>query len=254
MQHRKQWIVVLLVIASLQLAACAQKPAMVEKIQPAKLEEIEGTDFKRVILTEKAAERIGLSTTAVREAEVTRQREVSGKIMTSSSDTETGTILVRVPLIEADLATLDRSRPVVVLPFDDDSEDEGTETEELEAEEVDDIEDEDDNDNGTVLYFSISKTGKRPLAAEQPVRVRLPLISSIAQHKIIPYQAVIYDVTGGTWVYVKEADALAFVRQSITIDYIEGDIAYLTDGPPVGAEVVIVGGAELYGTETGVSK
>jgi hypothetical protein len=55
----------LLVLVALQLAACAPKSATTEKINPATLEEIDGSKLKRVILTEKAAERIDLQTVPV---------------------------------------------------------------------------------------------------------------------------------------------------------------------------------------------
>jgi len=55
----------LMMAASLQLAACGPKSATIEKINPSTLEEIEGSDLKRVILTQKAAERINLQTVPV---------------------------------------------------------------------------------------------------------------------------------------------------------------------------------------------
>jgi len=70
---------------------------------------------------------------------------------------------------------------------------------------------------------------------------------------IIPYSAVIYDVNGDAWVYTNP-EPLVFIRQSVSIDYIEGDLAFLTEGSSAGTNVVTVGGAELYGAETGVSK
>ena len=62
MKHINRWVIMVLVIAGLQLAACAPKSATTEKIAPSKLEPIEGTDLSKVILTEKAAERIGIET------------------------------------------------------------------------------------------------------------------------------------------------------------------------------------------------
>jgi len=55
----------LMMAASLQLAACGPKSATIEKINPSTLEEIDGSDLKRVILTQKAAERINLQTVPV---------------------------------------------------------------------------------------------------------------------------------------------------------------------------------------------
>ena len=63
---RINWLLsILLIITGLQLAACGPKSATTEKINPATLEEIEGSELKRVILTEKAAERIDLQTVSV---------------------------------------------------------------------------------------------------------------------------------------------------------------------------------------------
>jgi hypothetical protein len=47
---------------------------------------------------------------------------------------------------------------------------------------------------------------------------------------------------------------LTFVRHAIHIDHIQGDLAVLSDGPPVGTALVIVGAAELFGAETGIGK
>jgi hypothetical protein len=67
----------------------------------------------------------------------------------------------------------------------------------------------------------------------------------------IPYAAVLYDPQGNTWTFTTKGE-LSFVRSPITVDHIEGDVAYLSDGPPAGTQVVIVGAAELYGAEIGV--
>ena len=68
---------------------------------------------------------------------------------------------------------------------------------------------------------------------------------------VIPYGAVLYDADGAAWVYVNP-EPLTYVRERVTVDYIQGGQAVLTDGPPEGTPVVSVGAAELYGTETGV--
>jgi hypothetical protein len=149
MRHSKRWIpmVALLLIAGLQLVACGQTPsATTTKIQPAKIEKIDGTEFNRVVLTEKAAQRINIQTTPIREEQV----------------------------------------------------------------------------NGT-------------------------------QRKVIPYSAVVYGLKGETWTYTNP-QPLTFVRQPITVDYIEGDKAFLADGPAAGTAVVTVGVPELYGADTGIGK
>lgn len=146
MKNINRWIIVLLIVAALQLSACAPKSAKVEKIQPFQLELVDGTDLKRVILTEKAVERLDIQMSLVREEQV----------------------------------------------------------------------------NGV-------------------------------KRKVVPYAAILYDLQGQTWIYTSPTP-FTFVRESVTVDFIEGDRAVLVKGPSSGTEVVIVGVAELYGTETGVSK
>ncbi|HEY0397074.1 MAG TPA: hypothetical protein VGF00_01720 [Acidimicrobiia bacterium] len=59
----------LLALAALPaLSACSNGSGEVAKIQPAKVVKIEGTDTQRVELTEKAAQRLGIETTTVKEA------------------------------------------------------------------------------------------------------------------------------------------------------------------------------------------
>jgi hypothetical protein len=138
MKHVTRSILVLLVFAGLLLSACGPSTATSEKVSPSKLEAIEGSDLQRVILTEKAAERIGVETVSVNGVEV-------------------------------------------------------------------------------------------------------------------PYAAVIYDIEGNTWIYTMP-EPLTFVREPIVIDHIEGDTAVLSEGLSSDFNVVTVGVAEIYGTETGVSK
>ena len=65
MKSLNRWILILLILAGFQLTACGPNSETAKKTDPVKLEPIEGTDFKRVILTEKAAERIDVRTEAV---------------------------------------------------------------------------------------------------------------------------------------------------------------------------------------------
>ena len=62
MKHINRWLIIVLVIVGLSLSGCGPSSTLPTKIEPATLEVIEGSDLKRVTLTEKAAERIGLET------------------------------------------------------------------------------------------------------------------------------------------------------------------------------------------------
>jgi hypothetical protein len=84
----------------------------------------------------------------------------------------------------------------------------------------------------------------------QTIQVREETVSGTPRH-VIPYSAVLYDPDGTTWAYTNPEPSV-FVRHQISVDYIDGDIAVLTDGPPIGTTVVTVGATELYGTEYGV--
>jgi hypothetical protein len=70
---------------------------------------------------------------------------------------------------------------------------------------------------------------------------------------VIPYAAVFYTANGDTWTYTNR-EPLRFVREPIVIDHIEGDLVFLSDGPPAGTAIVTQGAAELFGTETGVEE
>ena len=144
MERSSRFTVAVLVIASLQLTACREASNTPEMIELAShIEHIDGTEFSRVTLTERAIERIDLKTDEVRELAVTRSRSL---------------------------------------------------------------------------------------------------------RKCVPYSSLIYDTQGRTWVYTSPEDR-TFVRHKVVVDYIEGDMAVLSDGPPVGTVVASVGVAELYGTE-----
>ena len=64
----------------------------------------------------------------------------------------------------------------------------------------------------------------------------------------IPYAALLYDPSGQAWVYVNEGP-LVFVRQTITVDSIDGDQVILSEGPEAGTNVVTLGATELFGSE-----
>lgn len=144
MSYSIRWKGLILIAAGLQVSACGGgSPGKVEKVKPAKVEHIEGSELSRVILSEKAAERLDIATAPVREALVKRAG---------------------------------------------------------------------------------------------------------ALRRIVPYGAVLYDARGVTWVYTSP-EPRTFVRHEIGVDFIDGEEAVLTDGPPPGTQVVTVGATELFGAE-----
>ncbi len=71
---------------------------------------------------------------------------------------------------------------------------------------------------------------------------------SASMRKVVPYSSLIYDPKGQTWIYTSP-EPLTFVRHKVEVDYIEGDLVFLNEGPPTGTVVASLGVAELYGTE-----
>jgi len=69
--------------------------------------------------------------------------------------------------------------------------------------------------------------------------------------KVVPYSSLIYDANGVTWVYINTGGN-SYMRHKVVVDHIEGDLAYLKDGPAAGTVVASVAVAELYGTEFAV--
>ena len=59
-----------LLVATLLISACTPVQPSTEKVKPATVEPVEGSEFSRVILTEKAAERLGIQTVTVSEQEL----------------------------------------------------------------------------------------------------------------------------------------------------------------------------------------
>ena len=93
-----------------------------------------------------------------------------------------------------------------------------------------------------------------PRAAERLAIKTVPVADSGVEAPggaTVPYSSLIYDAEGGTWVYTNP-EPLRFVREQVTVQGIEGEVAFLTDGPPTGTHVVSVGAVELYGAEFGV--
>lgn len=86
----------------------------------------------------------------------------------------------------------------------------------------------------------------------QTAPVRAELVED-SPREVIPYSALIYDLNGGTWIYVSPSP-LTYVREPVTVDYIEGDMVVLAAGPAAGTEVVTIGVPELYGADTGIGK
>ena len=71
MKYRKMIVVGMIMFGGLLLSACGSNvQAIIDKVEPAHLETIDGKDYHKITLTERAAERLDIQTAPVREEEV----------------------------------------------------------------------------------------------------------------------------------------------------------------------------------------
>jgi hypothetical protein len=72
--HHKSWFIVALLLVVLPLGACnrAQEESAAGGEEPATVEPVAGTDLSRIVLTARAAERIGIETAIVRSGQGAR--------------------------------------------------------------------------------------------------------------------------------------------------------------------------------------
>jgi hypothetical protein len=266
----------IVLLAATLVAACAPTPAAHDVVQPVMIEHIEGTDFSRVVLTEKAVERLGLQVDVVREETVTRKQMFAGEVFefisipitgaqpaaTTSAET-TGTpapveslpqpvseFLVRVHLTDSELNAINREpNSARILPLGDEQAT-GVPASERNPDEIQASDTVQAGPQETALYFGFDNSAAQ-LAPGQRVLVELALTGDGTQKRVLPLDSVIYGLHGETWVYTNP-QPLVFVRQPITIDYMDGELVYLTDGPTAGTPIIAVGAAMLYGAESGV--
>jgi hypothetical protein len=149
-------------------------------------------------------------------------------------------LAVRVALSPSDQDKVDRAQPSRILPLIPNAMNTGSVAQPATV-----------ADGGSGLHYLLDTASAANLAAGQRVRVEVPLNGSGAQRKVVPYASVIYDLQGSAWAYTSPAP-LTFVRDRISIDYVDGDLAVLSQGPASGTPVVTTGAAELFGTEAGV--
>jgi cobalt-zinc-cadmium efflux system membrane fusion protein len=102
--------------------------------------------------------------------------------------------------------------------------------------------------DGTVAFHYVMEGSAEGLAPGKRVRVELALAGGGVTKKIVPYGAVQYDGKGTAWAYVNK-EPLKYMRHKIVVDYVEGDMAVLSEGPPAGTMVVAVGAPLLFGAE-----
>lgn len=156
------------------------------------------------------------------------------------------TVWLRVPLYAGDVDTIDRGAPAEVVLLGSAPGVRGVTAALVTAPPAADA-----STAGVDLFYSVANRDRR-LQPGQRVNVRLPLRTR-EESLVVPRGALLYDASGGTWVY-EAREGGTFVRQRVELADLVGDAAVLRRGPSVGTRIVTVGAAELFGTEFGVGK
>lgn len=260
-----------------------------KKSTDVKLESIPGSSAKRVTLSAKANERLGIETGKVGEAPIVRKQMVGGLVIppldkppeqkppfgsfggfgaapapqpaaggavtlrqiatapaaqpTAAAAPVAGDAWVLVTLSPGEWERIAKDKPARLLPL---ATRDKTASEVLaQPSGIAPVE----NVKRSMLTLYYVVPGKdHGLQLNKRMRVELQLVGDADKHKVVPYGAVYYDARGMPWVYVVTAP-LTYERQRVGVDRVVGDVAVLSDGPPVGTPVVTVGAAMLFGTE-----
>lgn len=238
-----------------------------------KFEDIPGSTLKRVILTARSAERLGIETGRVGEKPIIRTMVVSGvisfpeEIPPEKPRRRSGGFALAAPTQVARPAAARSTAPAsdeiwVRISLSEGEWDrlakDGTarlqrlQTRDQLAKEVlarpsgrPPI---DDAKRAMLTVYYVVSGKDHGLKPGERVRVELTLLGSGEKRMVVPYSAVYYDAQGTAWVYVN-TKPLVFERQRISIVRVVGDLAVLSEGPRIRTRVVTVGAALLYGAE-----
>jgi hypothetical protein len=235
-----------------------------------KFEDIPGSKIKRVILTPKAAERLGIQTGKVSMKQIIRKQMAGGRVVPPVKDQPASNIpnrgfgsfgqirpiksmqespatpapdgrWVAVTLSRGEWNRLWKDKPARVLPLTI-GDKPGKAVLALPS--------------GLPPQVDLKRTMLKVYYKLQGmdhelyhrVRVELPLSGSDKQRLVVPYSAIYYDGKGDAWVYVNP-EPLVYERQRVDLERVVGDFAVLKKGPAIGTEVVTTGAALLYGAE-----
>jgi len=155
-------------------------------------------------------------------------------------------VWVRVPVYVGDLARIDLQKDATVIPLGT-----GQSPASYSARPVQGPPLSDANSASADIFFELANSD-RLLRIGQKVKISLLLIAP-AESLVIPMSALLYDINGGKWVYVKTA-AHIYSRRRVEVSHIVDGNAVLTRGLNPGDEVVVAGAEEIFGTEFGVGK
>ncbi len=155
-------------------------------------------------------------------------------------------VWVRVPVYVGDVVKIDQHKDAVIQPLGNVSN-----ISVYKAKAVNGPPLSDPNSVSSDLFFEIANS-ECIFRTGQKVSVLLTKLDS-GNRIVIPRSAIMYDINGGNWVYLRAAPH-TYSRRRVEISSVTDGLAVLTRGINNGDEIVTAGAAELFGTEFGGGK
>ena len=103
-------------------------------------------------------------------------------------------------------------------------------------------------DAATASLFYVLDNHDHTLRPGERLTVAVPKPGATEDMSSTPASAIVFDLHGGTWVYV-QTTATTFTRRRVEVRAVAGERAILVRGPAPGTPLVTTGAAELFGTE-----
>jgi RND family efflux transporter MFP subunit len=155
-------------------------------------------------------------------------------------------VWVRVPVYVGDLNRIARDADAVIMPLGPD-----TAAEACYASPVNGPPLSDAGSASADLYFQVENRDQRFRIGEKVSTVLT--LKSAGSDLVIPWSAVLYDMYGDNWVYIRKAPQL-YVRSRVSLSHVTDSLAICNRGLSAGDDVVISGAVELFGSEFGGDK
>ena len=243
----------LVALALMPGAALGADAPAAAKEKPVKVEKVDGTSIKRVTLTAKAAERLGIETGTVKEKTIPHTRKLGGLVLpmppTSqptvpvSDQAADGKVWVSVVMSQGELNAVALDRPARILPLTRDGANAWIMAVPSKLPPV-----VDPKRSMLALHYVVQDAnhGLQPL---QRVLVKLEMSNHNVRRTVVATSAVFYQANGAASVYLNPAP-LTYMREPVTVERIVGKKTVLTKGPSIGTTIVTVGAPLLYGAET----
>ncbi|CAN5637259.1 hypothetical protein BH11PLA2_BH11PLA2_44800 [soil metagenome] len=154
-------------------------------------------------------------------------------------------VWIRVPLPVTDVGTLNRTMPATIAPLSGTIRDGTSAAPVVAPPSANPL-------SGTIdAYFELPNPDLKYVPGQR-VGATL-LLNEQGIGLLVPWSAIVIDIHGSTWVFVKTGEH-RYARRRVEVLATRGPDAVLSRGPASGVSVVTAGAMELFGAETGFVK